>query len=90
MENKWFKARSFGWGWQPCSWQGWAVTLVFFVIILVMAFLMENYMTEDQTVFALLFPLAICTAAFIRIAHATGEKPEWRWNGKPMFKNKDK
>ncbi len=27
MSDKlWFKAKKFGWGWTPCSWEGWTVT----------------------------------------------------------------
>lgn len=28
----WFKPRTFGYGWTPASWEGWAVTLVWMVV----------------------------------------------------------
>jgi hypothetical protein len=28
MEKRWFKARRFGWGWTPCSFEGWLVTVI--------------------------------------------------------------
>jgi hypothetical protein len=28
----WFKPRTFGYGWSPASWEGWAVTMVWTVL----------------------------------------------------------
>jgi hypothetical protein len=28
----WFEPRTFGYGWTPASWEGWAVTLVWMVV----------------------------------------------------------
>ena len=24
----WFRAKCYGWGWYPCSWEGWLVILI--------------------------------------------------------------
>jgi hypothetical protein len=30
--DAWFKLRTFGYGWTPASWEGWAVTLVWMAV----------------------------------------------------------
>ena len=29
MRRPWFKAKRYGWGWAPATWQGWLVLLLF-------------------------------------------------------------
>ena len=31
---EWFEPRRGGWGWNPISWQGWAITLAFIALAL--------------------------------------------------------
>jgi len=83
MEKKiWFKAKTFGWGWYPATWQGWLITAIYLVIILALAFTIDENSTNQEVAFMLFLPMAILTACFIRIAYKTGEKPEWRWGNK--------
>jgi hypothetical protein len=35
----WFRAKAYGYGWVPASWQGWLVTMAFMVLILATAML---------------------------------------------------
>ena len=79
MENKlWFKAKKYGWGWQPCSWEGWLATLMFVGVIALDAFL---FLPDEEVVnyFAILI---LATVIFIRLAYSKGEKPKWRWGSK--------
>jgi len=80
-QNKklWFKAKKFGWGWYPASWQGWLITIVYIGVILALALSLDEGSTNKETVFVLVIPLILLTITFIRIAYRTGEKPEWRW-----------
>lgn len=32
----WFKAKLYGWGWTPVTWQGWCVILVYASLILIL------------------------------------------------------
>lgn len=32
--SDWFEPRRGGWGWNPISWQGWAITLAFIALAL--------------------------------------------------------
>lgn len=80
MEKKlWFKAKRYGWGWYPVTWQGWLVTAAYVALILAMAFTIDENAPPREVAFMLVLPIAILTACFVRIAYATGEKPEWRW-----------
>ncbi len=89
ISNKklWFKAKRFGWGWTPISWQGWLVTLVY------VAFLADtiinttkydknvsNSASDTLIFFAPTF--IIYTILFLGICYMKGEKPGWRWGGK--------
>lgn len=43
VNKPWFGPRRFpGWGWSPVTWQGWLVTAVFLVAILLCAFLLPG------------------------------------------------
>lgn len=82
-ERYWFKRKIWGWGWVPATWQGWAVTLGYLVLIVLLALTQEPSVPGDPDsgsnplVFGL--PIALLTAFFIVIAYKTGERPRWQW-----------
>lgn len=85
MQKNWFKAKNYGWGWRPVTWQGWVVTLGFMVLILF------NSLKIDATVPAtgnaiktILLQNLVYVIILIMICYITGERPEWRWRGKPI------
>jgi len=85
MANKklWFRAKRFGWGWQPISWQGWIITLIYVLGLLnyVLQASREHSGSDFLIYFAMRFvPLTI---VFLFICYIEGEKPGWHWNGKP-------
>lgn len=75
----WFKAKLYGWGWTPVTWQGWAVTLGYIALVLALALTINEHSSTKEVAFTFLLPIAILTASLIRICYAKGEKPEWRW-----------
>jgi len=83
MKKPWFKAKIYGWGWYPASWQGWLIVLIY--IVLVSTFF-SNYDAHSHSVSDTLInfvPTAIIlTALLIFICYKTGEKPGWRWGKK--------
>ena len=85
-EQLWFKARPFGWGWYPSSWQGWGITIAFIAGLLGLGMRIDNIQPEESSeiVIQFLLPLAVMIALLISIAYKTGEKPEWRWGGKKV------
>jgi len=75
-KHLWFRAKNYGWGWYPSSWQGWLILLVY------VGFLV--YKTPSFYNIESLF----ATVLLIFICYKTGEKPEWRWGGKKTKKTK--
>lgn len=85
-KKHWFRNKSYGWGWYPASVEGWAVLGVFFVFVFVWsgAFAPKN----GENIFVFLAGMGAAVGGLILLCLATGEKPEWRWAGKPIFKKK--
>jgi len=85
MKNKklWFKAKRFGWGWQPISWQGWIITLIY--VLGIANFAIEASPEHSGSDFLLFFApkFILLTLSFLAICYLKGEKPAWHWNGKP-------
>jgi len=80
--KKWFKAKHYGWGWYPSSWQGWIIMLVW-IIAIVFTFrqIDSSSHSASDTLINMAIPFAVLTAALVIICYATGEKPRWRWGG---------
>lgn len=72
----WFKAKWFGWGWTPATWQGWVVVGLFVLFLIWNSTLLPDKGVEyfGQLGIALLILLLIC--------YKKGERPHWSW-GKP-------
>ena len=72
VKKLWFKAKKYGWGWYPVTWQGWAVLLGYVAV---------NFLLAMS--FILLIPgVIISTSLLIYICWRTGERPSWRWGDK--------
>ncbi|TSD05100.1 MAG: Uncharacterized protein Greene07147_812 [Parcubacteria group bacterium Greene0714_7] len=82
MTQKWFKAKEYGWGWYPVTWQGWTVTLGYVLLAVLFAFTLDKNSPPEEIVFTFLLPVALLTATLIRIAYVKGEKPSWQWGKK--------
>jgi hypothetical protein len=82
----WFKAKTYGWGWTPESWQGWVVTLIYTTLIVIIIFTKEEPVAGNPNsgsnflTFAL--PIIVLTSSLIFICYKKGEKPRWRWGAK--------
>lgn len=85
MTNKlWFRAKTYGWGWVPCSWEGWLVILAYVLAVLFyMIRTLDAQLNGDYG--APLYHhllIALTTALLIWICYKKGEKPGWRWGKK--------
>jgi uncharacterized membrane protein YhaH (DUF805 family) len=69
----WFRAKIYGWGWYPCSWEGWLVML-FWVVLFI--FLLNKVEQHLVLTFILIF---ISFVVLLIICWKKGEKPGWRW-----------
>lgn len=79
MQNKlWFKAKRYGWGWYPCSSQGWPVILAWFLLIIGYLKFFKSDFKENLSInhFIFIF-ISICILIFI--CYEKREKPVWRW-----------
>ncbi len=83
MEKKlWFRAKTYGWGWTPSSWEGWLVTVLYILLVLACFLTLDQNSPTREVMFMGVLPLMLLTIAFIRIAYRKGEKPSWRWGKK--------
>lgn len=87
MKNKkyWFRAKNYGWGWYPSSWQGILITLIYFLVVLYRVVEIDS-VTSAESSFVMRFVIEMLayTAILIFICYKKGEKPEWRWGGKKI------
>ena len=83
----WFRAKNYGWGWYPSSWQGWILLLIY-IIGLIWNFyrLDEISHSNSDTIRPFVIQTFIMTILLVVICYKTGEKPEWRWGGKKIKK----
>lgn len=74
MQKKfWFKRKLYGWGWTPCSWEGWLVTVVWVVFFTFAIVMMDHEWLKN-----LLF-IVLSVFFLIYICYKKGEKPCWQW-----------
>lgn len=79
----WFKAKRYGWGWYPATWQGWLVTLTAVGLILINTIAVDRMSpSASDTLIGSFILNVLIIAALIGICVAKGEKPKWRWGGK--------
>jgi len=76
----WFKAKRFGWGWYPVSWQGWAMLLIYLALI-AREFLYANTLSRSlsDTLINFALPFIFTSILFFCLCWAKGERPRWRW-----------
>jgi len=75
----WFKRKIYGWGWTPARWQGWVVTLLYVVLVVLFSLTIDETSHPNEVVFAFILPLILLTITLISIAYKKGEKPKWMW-----------
>ncbi|KKP87224.1 MAG: hypothetical protein UR89_C0004G0013 [Candidatus Roizmanbacteria bacterium GW2011_GWA2_35_8] len=69
----WFRAKNYGWGWYPSSWQGWIILSIYLIYLFYRGMETKRII---ETIFATILLIIIC--------YLKGEKPEWRWGGKKI------
>ncbi len=82
MKKPWFKAKKYGWGWQPSSWQGWLVLILFFGFSYWRFWQIDLTDSASQSLRPFLFELLGLVFVLILICVRTGEKPHWQWGDK--------
>lgn len=69
----WFKAKCYGWGWYPSTWQGVLVILIWVVLFTLLMMKLDHEGLKN------IFFIFIITAVLIWICWVKGERPRWRW-----------
>lgn len=82
-DKKWFRAKRYGWGWVPVTWQAWVVVFVYVCVIVLGAALLINNLNPSNIQLALFFVWTfIWTLPLMYLGFTKGEEPHWRWGGK--------
>lgn len=78
-KNYWFKAKRFGLGWRPTSWQGWVITAIY--VIGLLHFFIEANVQHSASDFLINFGFnfVVLTIPFLIICYLKGERPKWPW-----------
>lgn len=83
MNKRWFKAKTYGYGWYPASWQGWAIIITYISLVIQFFQLIDkNSHSVSDTLIGMVIPFVLLTILLLFIAYGTGEKPRWRWGNK--------
>ena len=76
----WFKAKTYGWGWRPATWQGWLIIAVYLILFGILMYIFETNI-EKYLVFYLT-SVFVLTGLLIYISYKKGEPAKWRWGKK--------
>ena len=85
-QGYWFKAKLYGWGWTPVTWQGWLVIAIYIIAIIFFALTLDENSPPREIAFTFILPVAILTGLLFRICYKTGEKPRWQWGPPDKYK----
>lgn len=76
----WFKAKNYGWGWYPVTWQGWLILLGYISLIGWLVKDLDRELTSmSDRMLGFFVSLIFLTTTLILICFLTGEDPRWRW-----------
>jgi hypothetical protein len=91
-QNKpWFKAKRYGIGWVPASWQGWVITLTYSLIVVGSSVVFTRVATSSPDALGSSFAsdiligrfciwIFILTLFFFWVCYKTGDAAVWHWN----------
>lgn len=89
MSEYWFKPKTYGYGATPSHWKGWALTLVFPLVLLAPTWLLlvepatHGQAPSPTQIAGWIGILAVATLAFILLAKSKTDAPwKWRWGEK--------
>ena len=80
LKKYWFKAKPYGYGWYPASWQGWLILTVFISLEVFSFFLIDSRSHSVSDTLINFVPLTFFLAGImVLLARIKGEKLRWRW-----------
>lgn len=76
----WFKAKTYGWGWTPVTWQGWLILAIYLFCVAHYARDVGSQGMPTIHRFAYFFVgLGGLTSLLVWICYKKGERPRWSW-----------
>ncbi|MDA1038260.1 MAG: hypothetical protein O2877_01055 [bacterium] len=79
-EGYWFKAKLYGWGWMPATWEGWLTFLIFIGLMAGNAYRLEASSLSEAEVIKELIPQTLFLILLLTaICWRTGERPRWQF-----------
>jgi bifunctional oligoribonuclease and PAP phosphatase NrnA len=79
-EKLWFKAKRYGWGWYPVSYEGWIVMLIYLLLVVFFFVTIDAFThSASDTLIGFSLPFIGITCFFLSICYVKGEAPHWRW-----------
>lgn len=77
-DNKyWFKAKTYGYGWCPATWQAWLIISVYLIILVALIYIFETDIKKYLVSY--LIAILVLTGLLIYISYKKGEPTKWRW-----------
>jgi len=74
-ERHWFRARRYGWGWEPATWEGWLVMVLYVVGMAGGGW----WLLPQRQETAFLGWTGLLTTLLLAISWLKGETPGWHW-----------
>lgn len=79
-DKYWFKAKTYGYGWTPSTWQGWVVILVYVVILALLVYNTQSqHLSDADSALTFVPQVLVVTVILIVVAWKKGEPARWRW-----------
>lgn len=79
MRKRWFKAKSYGWGWTPAVWQGWAVLAAYALVIGIASWIMATAYPLGLLWLCGMLLAVLATVVLVIVSYLTGDPPGWHW-----------
>ncbi len=93
MSDKlWFRAKRYGYGWYPVTWQGWLSLAVYVALIFILVSIFPARRDSSPAEIILFLSLIIlATVGLIALCARKGEPAGWRWGeDKKRYEIRDK
>ena len=76
----WFKAKPYGLGWYPATWQAWLVTLLYLALaVFIFVRVDQNSHSASDTLIGVFPVFFVLTCVLLAMAWWKGEEFRWRW-----------
>lgn len=75
----WFKAKIYGYGWYPATWQGWAIIAIYVALVIFSAWdILRGASSGAPAVKRFILTLFALSIFLVSLCYKHGEKPRWR------------